>query len=369
MVAGVLAQPSSAAPAPVPSLAGTVTISGTVSGYAEVVLPKPAVLAGGLGPEAAAAIKVSGGGQFAGFALAAEDEDGPLIVGGHSPASAPTAERPEELTLNYRAGVISGDYELAAGRYRLYLITGDKPTTVTLKLRGLTGTSRLTPTTRTDAVVSGGPLAAATGSDAAGAVYSRGDAANVTTPFVQFYVNKLDAQVHTETVNRACLYVGRRPSGPLAYGPACASVDPQTGVAFGGGFVFAVSDENVFGGAYYSWGGAYFRVVDGADEITQDYGGGFSATTASVVRGTDYSQVWLELNADPAAAAPSKPTTATGQQALPQEQPAAAPPAAEPTNTASATLPATGLPTPVLAAAALLLLAAAAAPRTRSRAG
>lgn len=358
-VVAAVVTPAAAAPAKPPTLTGTVTVAGSTTGYVSVVLAKAAVLAAGLGPEAAAAVRVSGGGAFAGFALKSEVHEGPFIVGGHSPASAPDADNPEVLTINYGSGGLGGDYELPAGKYRLYLITGGKPTTVRLKFRGLSGTSRLQPTTPTRAVVNGGPLPATAPVPGAGVVYAGGYAVNMTTPFVQFFVNKLDTEVHTETVNRSCLYIGHQPGGPMPYGPTCASVT-ESGPAFGDGFVFPVSDENVSGGAYYSWGGAAFRVREDADEITQDYGGGFSVTTASIVRATDYSQVWLELEriaaaGPPAAKMPAKPT---------QQQP---PPAsvAQPAAAAGVdTLPSTGTPAALTLAPALLVAAAVLRRRT-----
>lgn len=348
-----------AAPANPALLTGTTTISGSTTGYVPVVLPRDAVLPAALGAEGAAAIRVTGGGGFAGFALKSEDDpEGPLIVGGHSPASAPSAERPEELTINYGSGGLGGDYTLPAGKYRLYLLTGGKPTTVTLKFRGLAGSSRLKPTRATKAIVNGGPHTATAPVSGVGGVYASGYDVKMTTPFVQFFINKLDAEVHTETVNRSCLYIGQRPSGPMPYGPTCASITQQ-GAAFGNGIVFPVSDENLSGGAYYFWGGIAIRVRDGADEVTQDYGGGFSVTTASVVRATDYSQVWLELDAPPSRAAPARPAAAPQQQQ--QQQPAPAP-APAPTQAAApaGTLPSTGLPAALAVAPALLLAAAAA---------
>lgn len=361
VTAAALAQPSAAAATPkAPALSGTVVISGSTTGYVEVTVPKQAVLPAGLGADAVAAIRITGGGGFAGFALATNEADGPLIVGGHAPASAPTPERPEVLAVNYGSGEFGNDFTIPAGRYRLYLITGGKPTTVTLKLRGLTGKSSFKPTVPTRAVVQGGPLAAATSAEQVGGIYSGGHTAQLTTPFLQFYVNKLDAEVHTETAYRPCFFIGR-PTGPMPYNPACASVEQQK-VNFGQGTLFPVSDENLFGGAYYTWGGVLARVLGDADEITQEFGGGMAVTTASLIRGTDYSQVWLELNA------PAKPATARPAANAPRKpSPTPAPAPGSASAVAAEQLPATGLPAPVLAVAPALLLAAAAARRSNQR--
>lgn len=335
--ATVLAVPASSALA-VPQLAGTVTLSGSTTGYVPVVVPKEAVLPGGLGPEAAAASQVTGGGAFAGFALVQDGLDGTTVLAGHSKATADAARRDGAFRAQYFAAT-STDTPVPAGRYRLYLVTDGEPAKVTLKFRGLTGTTSLTPTTRTRAVFNTGPLAPV-GPAPAGGVYSTGHAVTMTTPFLHFFINELDTQAHTETVSRTCFYPGR-PTGPMPYGPACASAEYPP--RFGDGFVFPTSDENVNGAAYHTWGGNFLRVQDGADQVTQDFGAGISVTTASVVKSTDYTQVWLELN----PAAVKTPAKGAPPAAAPAGPPPAAPPPGAAPNSPDAApagqLPATGL--------------------------
>lgn len=344
-----------AVPAPaaaLPQLAGTVTISGSTTGYIPVAVIKDAVLPGGLGAEGAAAAQVTGGGVFAGFALVQDGLDGTTVLAGHSKATADAARRDGAFRANYfNAGGF--DTPVPAGKYRLYLITDGEPASVTLKFRGLTGTASLTPTTPTRAIFNSGPLAPL-GPAQAGAVYSAGHAVTMTTPFLNFYINELDTRVHTETVRRTCFYLGR-PTGPMPYGPACASLENPP--RFGDGFLVPTSDENINGGEYHSWGGNFVRVADGAEQITQDFASGISLTTASVVESTDYTQLWLELNPTPAVPADTAP-----EGSAPAGRPANTPPkpdGAAPTGEAApaAQLPVTGAGGAPALAAALLLAA------------
>lgn len=357
-----LAVPSAAGPAEPARLTGIVTISGSATGYVPVVVAKDAVLPGGLGPEARNAQRVTGGGKFAGFALVQDGLDGAVIIGGHSRASAADALERGEFTGNFGPDQTGSDFAVPAGSYRLYLITDGQPTTVTLRFAGLAGESGLVPTVPTRAVVQTVPLASA-GPAPAGAVYSGGGEATVTTPFVNFYVNKLATQVHTESVFRSCFYL-EAPTGPMPYGPGCASVDAD-GASFGDGAVFPISSESVTPSTFYNFGGVFARiVVDGADQITRPFGAGASVTTVSAVAETDYTQAWLQLDAAPGK--PAAPRPAASDPATsgpgPGRGPTGAGPAAPsaPQTAGNEMLPVTGpdnlaVPAVALMAAATLL--------------
>lgn len=248
------------------------------------------------------------------------------------------------------------------GSYRLYLITGGKPTTVTLRFGGLAGASRLQPTDRTVSSSQGGPLTA-TVPGPVGAVHSGGYETRLTTPFVQFWFNRVDAAAHTETVNRICLFKGK-PTGPMPYGPACATPD-GLGVNVGLSATTVHSDEYIGDEQYFSYGITRLSTVDPDNPVTDDFGGGASVTSpASLITRTDYGQFWFELNPSTAAA---PPRAAAPQQPPAEQPPAEQPPAEAAPETAADMLPATGLPSPVLVLAPALLLAAAAVRRTHSR--
>lgn len=356
------------APAKAPALTGTVTLSGSESGFVRVIVPKETSLGDPFVDKHRNAITVTGGGVAAGFALIEESLTRTTIVGGHSAGFAEAyVPRAGEAVINLDLEAKrTADSALIVpkGSYRLYLVTGGKPTTVTLRFGGLSGASRLKPTQRTVSSSQGGPLTASAPGPV-GVVHSGGYETRLTTPFVQFWFNRVDAAAHTETVNRICLFKGK-PTGPMPYGPACATPD-GLGVNVGFSATTVHSDEVVGDEQYFSYGVTRLSTADPAKPVSDVFGGGASVTSpASLITRTDYGQFWFELNAAPAATVPAKqaPAAAVGQppQAPPADDDAPAPVR----KAAATTLPSTG-PNPALAVAPVLLLAAAAAHRTRQQ--
>jgi hypothetical protein len=147
-----------------PIMAGLTYLTGSVSGYADVVVPPGAGLSFELTRDASgvdgihALADVEGEGRLVGFALESRDQspDGRLdaiavrlpetVDGLHSVgfASAPTPggqglDEDRVFCNVERCSVPAGDY-------RLYLIADNSPVTVAIRLDGLTGTQALTPT-------------------------------------------------------------------------------------------------------------------------------------------------------------------------------------------------------------------------------
>lgn len=367
LAAGVAA-PSSAAPAAKPAvLAGTVTISGSQDGFVPVRVPKDMSLGNPFLTKYRNGVTVTGGGDAAGFVLVEDGLEGVVLIGGKSTAFAPAVERSGIPVSSLNRGERDDGltYAVPAGSYKLYLVTGGKPTTVTLRFIGGTGSSRVAPTTRTQPVVQSGPLDALVPGPVGG-VYGGGGAVSLTTPVVQFSLNRFDTSVHTETVLRYCFYAGSQPTGPQPYGPACAAPAENDAVAFDpGGETFIVSDEGVDQASFYGFSGS-LTTTGGTEEVVDaELAAGLSLTSGGAVTSSDYTQFWLSLAPAAAAAAPAAPPA----QQQPPQQPPAAPPAPEaPAAPAAAaqTLPATGLPSPVLAVGTALLAAAGLTRRNRS---
>lgn len=138
--------PARTAPA-LPTLAGVTTLSGTHSGYVRVKVPVRSKLnlhydlTRSSGPNEA--IAISGNGRFIGFALVPEDS-------GRFPSDARVAGTfnrcrsrgcPPSEPLQYT----KGSSDVPAGIYRLYLVADGAPVTVTFRLDGPSGSTKLTP--------------------------------------------------------------------------------------------------------------------------------------------------------------------------------------------------------------------------------
>lgn len=357
-----LAQPSSAASGPKPAvLTQTVTISGSQTGYVPVTVARDMKLGNPFVTKHRGAVKVTGGGDAAGFALIKDGLQGPILLGGKSKAYLPYNEMfgiaVNSLIPNPDDGA---EFAVPAGDYRLYLVTGGKPTTVTLKFLGGSGSSRLAPTTKVESVVQQVNLTAPVPGPVGG-VYSGGGAVTLTTPVLQFSLSRLDTSAHTESVQQYCYFLGDKPTGPQPYGPPCAAPGDDRPVLFAPSSIFVISDEGVGPQSFYGFSSSLTTDISG-DPVKADIAFGTNYTTAGVVTSGDYTQYWLSLDAAPKAAAPTKPAAGPASQQPPQEQP----PGAAGPGTATETLPVTGLPAPALAVAPLLLLAAAAARRARS---
>jgi hypothetical protein len=291
VIAGVLA-PAAAAEPRAARLAGTVTLSGTTSGSVPVVVPRTARLGNPFITSMRRSVTIRGGGQLAAFALISDDPDGTRLVGGYSAATRELAARHGAFVLDLGVGsrrTEAGEFVVPAGSYRLHLVPGGKPASVTLRFGGLSGSTSLRPTRRTAAVVHGAAMTGATPLS-----YSAGHGTRMRAPFLLFSIGSVDLSAHTESVGRSCFYVGR-PGGPDPYGPGCASLsEGSSGLDFGSGAAFVVSDEFVGDATYVQYGGTHVRTTDDS-EYEGDFGAGFSFTGGALVKHADYAHVWLPL--------------------------------------------------------------------------
>lgn len=210
--------PAEAAAAP-PSLAATTTITGTRAAAVSVRLTRPAVLRDPLTvPGAASDVVVTGGGGgFAGFVL--RSADGRLVFAGGrlvGPAASRTFVTPVG-----EVGDGSGAWRLPAGTYRLYLLTAGGPTTVRLRLHGLSGSVRLAPASpRAFTLASPAPALAVPDPVAAKPVYSVGGTTTVNGSTLSWSFLYHVHDVHTETDYWACTFLGK-PTSPAPYAPGC----------------------------------------------------------------------------------------------------------------------------------------------------
>jgi hypothetical protein len=362
MIAALMPSAGAATAAKPTVLTRTLTLTGSQTGYVPVTVVKDMQLGDPFVTKYRDAVSVTGGGDAAGFALIEDGLNGQILLGGRSEAFAPYVKdhgiAVNSLNPNPQDGAT---YTVPAGSYRLYLITGGKPTTVTLRFLGGTGSSRLTPTKTVESVVQQVDLTSPAPGPAGG-VYSGGGAVTLTTPVLQFSMSRLDTAAHTETLKRYCYYFGK-PTGPQPYGPTCAAPAETAPIVIGGGSAFVISAEGVGPQSFYGWNASLTTSRSG-EPINADIASGISYASAGVVTGGDYTQFWLSLDAPAARPAASRPQQAPAVGPAPV--PSAPSAAAEMTQQA-ATLPATGPPT-ALAVAPALLLAAAAARRRGSRA-
>jgi len=351
-----LAQPTRVS-APTAVLTGTVTISGSQSGYVPVTVAKDMKLGDPFAAKYRGVVTVTGGGDAAGFALVQDGLKGQVLLAGRSEAYAPFVKKFGVPVNSLNPDLQDGaEFTIPAGDYRLYLITGGQPTSVTIKFLGGSGTSRLAPTTKVESVVQQvGLTTPAPGP--VGGVYSGGGAVSLTSPILQFSLSRLDTSAHTESVMRYCYFLGDKPAGPQPYGPACAAPSEDSPVVLdsAGGSSFLISDEGVGPQSFYGFNSSLTTSRTG-EPVKADIAAGVSYTTAGVVTGGDYSQYWLSLDGVSAAAltkaAPAEPV----QSAEPT--PGAPKPGQPAPAVAGDQLPATGAPAALLLAPVLLLAGA-----------
>jgi hypothetical protein len=298
MAAAAVPSAAAARAAAPPALTKSVTVTSSETGFVPVTATRDMMLGDPFVTKYRGAVTIGGGGQVAGFALVADDASGPILVGGRSEAFRPYVKDHGVAVTNLRPDPDDGaTYAVPTGSYRLYLITGGKPTTLTLRFLDGEGQSRLTPTERVDSIIQQRDLTSAVPGPA-GAVYSGGGATTLTTPILQFSMNRLDTAAHTESVQRYCYYFGK-PTGPQPYGPACVAPAEDDPVVFDpGGFIFVRSAEGIGPQSFYGWNASLTTSRTG-DPIKATIASGVSYTTAGVVTQGDYSQFWLSL--DPSA--------------------------------------------------------------------
>lgn len=200
-----------AAARPVPSLTGTVTLTGSTTGYLAVRLAAPATLdnaAFGRG-----GVTITGAGRYVGFFLRQEKPGGVRLLGGRAEGS-----RLGTYLMPLQGLADGPSLRLPAGSYRLYLLADGKPATVTLRLRGLAGSSTLRPAKRVPYTLAS---PAATVATPGGNVAFAGADATLDGPGIAFdFLRTVNSNFQASNT-QLCFYDGKPPPAPLAYAPGC----------------------------------------------------------------------------------------------------------------------------------------------------
>lgn len=262
-----------------PQQAGeVVTISGSTTGYARLVLPRPATLQDPSRAETRDAVRIDGGGRFAAIALVGEN-NGPTIIGGHTAATRELGDQQGEFLLDVAPGrAPSAPFQLPAGEYRLYLLTDGQPTTATLRFTGLSGTTtNLVPHSPAELLHQGG-MPKASGD----ALFSEGHAATLTGPTLHFKMLLARHTAHAATSSSSCFF-DHEPAGPNPYLPGCTSTAGRSVWLHN-----VDSQESLTPSAAVSWGGAYIAE-------SGPFASGVALVSAALVEGVDYQHLWLTL--------------------------------------------------------------------------
>ncbi len=240
-----------------------------------VVLVNPLTSAG----KPSAVSVVGPGNEFAGFALTA-------LTGGASKFAIIGGRLPQRLGVREFILPLAGpnpnaeSYAISAGLYKLYLLPAKGRTTVTLRLPGLKGATRLP---------SGSPVVA-TLSDPAPSINTTtlattrtaGVATRSAKPTLFFFATYARYNVHVLTQFHLCNYV-ERPDGPNPYLPGCPSLHEKEYTPF------TFSDERVDGDAkYLVYGGLPNRPAG-------HYGDGVTITSPTAAASAEYFSISVEL--------------------------------------------------------------------------
>lgn len=213
--------PQTVSASPPPALAGVTVVSGSRTGSVFVSVPQAASVS--IQPSAKS---IAGNGRAAGALLVAVDP-GPKKRTTYALtriAFCAAAGCVTDKTRSAEFAFYDGDYDdeelrVPAGRYVLYVIADGAPVSVTMKFRGLAGSTRITPTGPADFGVGPPPVAITEGTT--GAVYSAGKATDMSGPG-SFSLSALRIASDNWAAGpvTTCLY-DRKPPQTVGFGPGC----------------------------------------------------------------------------------------------------------------------------------------------------
>lgn len=258
-----------------PVLAGTTVIDAVQSGKVAVRLSRPALFdVPGLGAKASS-LGISGEGRMIGFALVAEGSspNRVIISGGRS---VDDRGRPFASAITHTEALPLGadQWRLPAGNYRLYVVTDGGPARVVLKLKGLTGTTKMRPTHRVAASVQRPePRNLPQVQQAAGAV---GD---LKGSGVLFSLMTTEHPVSIVQLVEHCVYAGSR-AERAQFGPGCPGADIN--------LVSVASNPNPERSAYTYVAGTLYK-----DTAPLPFAQGYSLTNAGLNDDIAYTAMWL----------------------------------------------------------------------------
>jgi hypothetical protein len=218
MLASVLSVGTGARAESPTQLSGDTFVRGTRSAAMKVVLNRPATI--DLRPRSDA-VSISGQGSLYGFVLTAadlSDFERPTVVGLKANICASRgACRSRSVLGIYRGDSSSRVARLPAGQYILYLITENRPASVSLRLGGLTGSTVLEPTADVHAGIT--PPPTHTDSDH---LYANGQVVDFrgrSAMWLTFLEMSGDAWL--AGAYGQCIYRGTPPPSPVGFAPGC----------------------------------------------------------------------------------------------------------------------------------------------------
>lgn len=273
-----------------PVLGSKTVITGDAPGYVRVHIPRDLKLKNQWAGGDVSPLRVRGKGRFIGFALVEEssDQGKDIYIGGRLPESA--GRRLFIFQLNGLSWAEAPDHRIHRGSYRLYLLPGDGPSKVTLRLPLEEGIKRLSPTEpvfyESRKLKPFPPYSSGLWN-----VYSAGGTQVLPSKGLLFQAAWFRNSAHVLSQHSACFWVGR-PNQPAASTVECGSTeltDP--------GNLWA--DETVID--YRSSVGRNIRLYygswlpEGAGFERGRFGQTFNLHTASLVEGLDSLGIWLSL--------------------------------------------------------------------------
>lgn len=217
LVGAALLGARAAYPAERTRLAGSTILTGSRAGVVKVHLAEKATIHNP--SDDPGSLRVSGPGDFVGFALVADEvpgRDGWVLVGGRVGQGA-QAFHFLDVGGDWTAPLAANNFAVKPGNYSLYLLPGSGPTEVAIRFEGIEGTARVTPTRPTavgyQSLESGvGPGAAQHfTAKAVGILGGKG---------LVFAAAWFEAEIHAATSAKTCFWRGE-PSEPHASLPNC----------------------------------------------------------------------------------------------------------------------------------------------------
>ena len=240
--APTLASPSRSTKPQRATLAGTNVITGR-AGVIDVRIPTGAVWTGDTSD-----VTIEGGGELPGFALMRTKTSvynhpvlGPIestydemVASG---IRIPAEGAAEELSRAQRTLLMMPGREvLKPGDYKIYLLADRSPVTVTLQLKGLVGSARLSPTQKTGIDMKDLPERSRTEAQA-GSLFTAGDDAKLEKPGMVIDATVVEIMDAADTEFGSCVYRGKpideEQGQVVSYGPYCvggANRDSSMGI-------------------------------------------------------------------------------------------------------------------------------------------
>jgi hypothetical protein len=199
-------------------LAGTTILTGARAGVVRVRLAQEATIADPVSDPAA--LRISGPGEFAGFALVAEGipgREGWVLIGGRVSGASQEVHF-LDLGGDWTAPLTASSFTLKPGNYSLYLLPGSGPTEVAIRFGGIEGASRLRPARST--VFGYESLRSASTPSVAEQHYTGSAVGALGGKGLVFAATWFEAEVHAATSAKTCFWRNEPPE-PHASLPNC----------------------------------------------------------------------------------------------------------------------------------------------------